>query len=271
MHPYSTSGQQPNGSGGAVDRQPMSETSLFLDALPDDERTYILNAAETLRYRAGDVLHEAGSRIVYVEFPVRAVASLVIDFEDGRAVEGVSIGREGVVGFPHFLGTDVAYERAVIQVPGTSIRVRATIFDEGMPLPAFRRHLDRFFYAAMFSMNQSAACLAFHTVAERCARWLLTMADRTGSEQFRLTQEGLAAMLGSHRPTVTLAARALQNAGLIRYHRGLITIIDGPGLEAASCECYAAIVNVYARLLASPVTQNRLAPDEPRFPLLNER
>lgn len=194
--------------------------------------------------------------MTFVEFPVQAVASLVIEFEDGRAVEGVSIGCEGVIGLPYFLADGTAHERVVIQVPGESYRVRATLFHESAPLPGFRRQLGRFVYCAMYSMNQSAACLAFHTVAARCARWLLTMADRTGSDQFRLTQEGLAAMLGSHRPTVTLAAGTLQHAGLIRYHRGHISIIDRAGLEAASCECYAAIVNVYQRVLDAPIPAN---------------
>jgi len=214
--------------------------SLLL-ALPPAEAAAIEAGGQTVALDAGAILYAVGDVIDQIYFPLTCVASVTTELEDGRLVESATIGREGVVGLSYLLGAPISRQRVINQVPGQAIRIStrriaAVLAQTPVLAASFGRYAD----AVMTTMSQSAACLAMHPVAERCARWLLTTSDRTGADRFHLTHEFLAAMLGVHRPTVTIAAGMLQRAGFLEYHRGNVHILDRPGLLAASCECYNA-------------------------------
>jgi CRP-like cAMP-binding protein len=173
---------------------------------------------------------------------------------DGLAVEAGTVGNEGMVGLPLYLGAETSPHRAFSQVPGEALRMRAGDFTAELarqgPLHAV---LKRYNQALINQMAYSVACNRLHSVEERMCRWLLMTQDRVGAEQFPLTQEFLAQMLGVRRPSVTVVAGILQKAGLIVYSRGLITIRDRAGLEAASCECYRVVRDELDRLLGGAV------------------
>jgi CRP-like cAMP-binding protein len=231
----------------------MAEQNQLLAMAPKSEREQILRIAETISHSSGEVLYEPGGRITVVYFPRTAVASVVTDLEDGKEVEAATVGREGIVGLPRFLRVPNSSHRLIIQVPGESLRVEAEEFLRLLAgLPALSEMIGRYAEAVMVLMSQSAACIAVHPVQERCARWFLMTADRTGSPVFHLTHEFLASMLGVHRPTVTIAAGVLQQAGLVEYHRGRVEIRDREGLERAACECYRRVQDRFDQLL----TQN---------------
>ena len=225
-------------------------TNAFVGALPSDERKRVFAACETVEQRAGDVLYNVGDEIDYIYFPAGSMISLVTEMEDGRIVEAATVGLEGIVGLQRFLGAHNSAHRVVVQVPGKAARMPSNRLETLLSsAPVLRGRFARFADAMMIMMSQSAACIALHPVHERCARWLLHTADRTGSNAFRLTHEFLAAMLGVHRPTVTIAAGMLQQAGLIEYHRGRVEIVDQRGLLAASCECYGVIARAFERAI----------------------
>ena len=199
---------------------------------------------------AGEVLYKVGDPIDFIYFPDGSVISLVTEMEDGRMVEAGTVGLEGIVGVQVFLGTHKSAYRVVVQVAGKASRMPANRLETLLSqAPVLRTRFAQFSYAMMVMMSQSAGCLALHPVHERCARWLLHTADRTGGNSFRLTHEFLAAMLGVHRPTVTIAAGMLQQAGLIEYHRGRVEILDRRALLAASCECYGVITKAFERAI----------------------
>ncbi len=175
---------------------------------------------------------------------------MVVIMANGAMSEVGIIGREGLVGLPAFLGADVSPHRIICQVPSVCRR---------LPIAAFRDELARggpfldlvqmYAQALFFMASQSTACNHHHPVEERCARWLLMTHDRVAGETFPMTHEFLSIMLGVRRPSVTLAAGTLQKAGIIRYTRGKVTVLDRAGLEEASCECYAAVRDYTARVL----------------------
>ena len=178
--------------------------------------------------------------------------SLVTYLEDGPSVEIATVGREGMVGISLFLETATVAWRAFGQVPGKALRIRAETFREEVDRNgALVRLLKRYTQALLSQVAQSSACNCVHTIEQRCARWLLQTHDRVGSDHYPLTQEFLAQMLGMRRSSVSQAAGGLQKAGLIRYVRGRITVLDRAGLEAASCECYAIIRREFERLLGN--------------------
>lgn len=211
----------------------------LLSALPPHEAAAIRAHGTVTDFAPGALLYAVGDPIDAIYFPIDCVASVTTELADGRLVESATVGREGVVGLPYLLGAPVSRQRVIVQVPGSGIRIHvrelAALRNEA---PALVNSLGPYADTVMTSMSQSAACLAMHPVAERCARWLLTTGDRTATDRFHLTHEFLAAMLGVHRPTVSIAAGMLQRAGLIEYHRGNVHILDHEGLQAASCECY---------------------------------
>ena len=231
---------------------PGIETNTLLRSLPRHERDLFLSAGSAVNQQSGDVLYHPGAAIDAIYFPRTSVISVTTEFEDGRLVESTSIGCEGVSGLPLLLGAPHSRHRVVVQVPGDGFRVpAAAALAAAAEAPVFRARLDLYTDLTMSIMSQSAGCLAMHTVPERCARWLLETRDRVDSNRFHLTQEFLAAMLGTHRPTVTVAAGGLQDQGLISYHRGEITILDRPGLEAVACECYAVVRSAHTEFLVS--------------------
>ena len=176
--------------------------------------------------------------------------------KNGAASEVGTIGNEGIVGLPVVLGDKRAPTSVYVQVPGVGLRMRSGLFWEAMEQsPTIRRLLLHYAHAFFNQVAQSAACAHHHPLEQRCCRWLLMTHDRMNSDEFLLTQEFLAMMLGIRsRPGVTIAAGALQRAGLIRYKRGHVTILDRPGLEQRSCECYEISKREFDRLLGREST-----------------
>jgi CRP-like cAMP-binding protein len=171
---------------------------------------------------------------------------------NGEAAEVGTIGNEGVVGLPLVLGDNRAPTSVYIQVPGTGLRMKAAVFDKELARSASMRMVMLHYAHAIFNqVAQSAACNRFHSLEQRCCRWLLMTHDRMHSDEFLLTQEFLAMMLGVQRTGVSAAAGALQRAGLIRYKRGNVSIINRPGLERRACECYGVSKREFDRLLGS--------------------
>lgn len=182
---------------------------------------------------------EQGKTIEYAFFPESGVISLVKQLDDGTTIETGMAGNEGMVGLPAVFAVNRASTRAFCQVPGRAIRIRAeAILAERRRGSHFAELLLRYANATIAMLSQGIACNRAHSLEQRMCRWLLMTHDRVDGDSFPLTQEFLAHMLGVRRPTVNLGGTALQRAGLIRYRRGRITIIDRKGLEEASCECY---------------------------------
>ncbi len=178
------------------------------------------------------------------------VGSLVNTMANGEAAEVGTIGNEGIVGLPLVLGDDRAPTSVYVQVPGAGLRMKATLFTKELAQSASMRMLMlRYTHAFFNQVTQSAACNHFHIIQQRCCRWLLMTHDRIQSDEFLLTQEFLAMMLGVQRTGVTAAAGALQRNGLIRYKRGNVTMIDRQGLKDRSCECYGVSKKEFDRLL----------------------
>jgi CRP-like cAMP-binding protein len=215
--------------------------NAILNALPPKARERIMNHLSPVFLKIKTILFQPDELITEVYFPLSGVISLVTPLKNGTVVEVATVGNEGIVGVP--LKADGSLTvRAISQVAGTSLRMDAATFLAEFGGENQSRDLVQNYTRALFGqISQSAACNRLHTNEERLSRWLLMSGDRVGSDEFRITQDFLAQMLGSQRSTVTLSARLLQTAGLIRYHRGRVTIVDRDGLEEVSCECYGVI------------------------------
>ena len=201
-----------------------------------------------LEYRQS--LYQAYKPIGFVYFIETGVGSLVNTMANGQAAEVGTIGNEGMVGLPLLLGDNRAPTSVYVQVPGAGLKMKATLFKRELAQsPSMRMVMHHYAHAFFNQVAQSAACNQFHTIEQRACRWLLMTHDRMQSDEFLLTQEFLAMMLGVQRTGVTAAAGALQRAGLIRYKRGTVTMIDRRGLERRSCECYEISKMVFDRLL----------------------
>jgi CRP-like cAMP-binding protein len=201
-----------------------------------------------LKYRQS--LYRANKPIGFVYFIETGVGSLVNTMANGQAAEVGTIGNEGLVGLPLVFGDDRAPTSVYVQVPGAGLRMKAALFKKELARSAsMRTVMLRYAHAFFNQVAQSAACNHFHSIQQRCCRWLLMTHDRMQSDEFLLTQEFLAMMLGVQRTGVTVAASALQRAGLIRYRRGNVTIIDRRGLIRRSCECYGVSKKEFDRLL----------------------
>ncbi len=224
---------------------------LLASLEPGDHRR-LLARAERVRLERGQVLFEAGEELRHAWFPESCVVSLAVAMRDGASSEAATVGREGMVGLMAALSSHRALSRAVVRVPGEASRLPADALRAAFEAnPRVRLRCLCYVDALLAQVLQSAACSALHPVEARLSRWLLQLEDRIGDAPsgLPLTHDFLAEMLGAHRTTVTLAARALQRAGLIAYRRGQVAVLDRPGLEAAACECYAAIREQYERLL----------------------
>ena len=201
-----------------------------------------------LEYRQS--LYRARKPIGFVYFIETGVGSLVNTMANGEAAEVGTIGNEGMVGLPFAWGDDRAPTSVYVQVPGVGLRMKATLFTQELARSAsMQTVMLRYGHAFFNQVAQSAACNHFHSIQQRCCRWLLMTHDRMRSDQFLLTQEFLAMMLGVQRTGVTAAAGGLQRAGLIRYRRGNVTMLDRRGLERRSCECYRVSKMEFDRLL----------------------
>ena len=211
-----------------------------------------------LAYR--ESLYRAHKPIGFVYFIETGVGSLVNTMANGEAAEVGTIGNEGLVGLPLLLGDESAPTSVYVQVPGAGLRMKATLFKKELERSAsMRKVMLRYAHAFFNQVAQSAACNQFHTLEQRCCRWLLMTHDRMESDKFLLTQEFLAMMLGVQRTGVPAAAGALQRADLIRYKRGNVTIIDRRGLERRSCECYKVSKMEFDRLLGARSVRKVLA------------
>ncbi len=203
-----------------------------------------------LEYRQS--LYQADKKIEFVYFIETGVGSLVNTMTNGQAAEVGTIGNEGVVGLPLVLGDDRAPTTVYIQVPGEGLRMKAPLFRKALAQsPAMQVVMLRYAHALFNQVAQSAACNHFHSLEQRCCRWLLMTRDRMDSDKFMLTQEFLAMMLGVQRPGVSIAAGGLRRAGLITYKRGNVAILDGAGLKKLSCECYGVSKKEFGRLLGN--------------------
>jgi CRP-like cAMP-binding protein len=195
-------------------------------------------------------IYEARTPIRQVWFPVDCVISLIVAPDGDDPIEVGTVGNEGMVGITVLLGSETSEETATTQIPGTAIVVETSAFLRCIrENDRFARRLYRYTAALLAFASLTAACNRVHTLPERCARWLLLTHDRVDSDSFPLTQEFMAQMLGARRPTISVVASNLQEEGLIRYVRGVITIVDRAGLEAATCSCYHLQRENYARLL----------------------
>jgi len=221
----------------------------ILAALPPSELSRVSEELEPFALPIHTVLYEADTPISHVYFPTSGCVSMVNVMQEG-AVEVGTIGFEGFAGLPLLLDDDRMPTRAFVQLTGKSYRMQAAIFQKSLEQnPIFERLLNRHSLALFNQAAQSVACNRLHTLESRCARWLLMTHDRMRLEPFMLTHEFLSYMLGVHRPAVTLAAGVLQRAGLIRYTRGKVTVLDRAGLEAVACACYDVTRKNYERLI----------------------
>jgi CRP-like cAMP-binding protein len=201
-----------------------------------------------LEYRKS--LYEANTQIGFVWFIETGVGSLVNVMENGDAAEVGTIGNEGIVGLPLLLGDNRAPTSVYVQVPGVGLRMKAALFAREMAESSSMRKVMQHYAHAFFNqVAQSAACNQFHSLRQRCCRWLLMTHDRMQADEFLLTQEFLAMMLGVQRTGVSSVAGTLQREGMIRYRRGNVTILDRAGLERKSCECYGISAREFDRLL----------------------
>jgi CRP-like cAMP-binding protein len=222
----------------------------LLAALPADDYARLLPHLETISLPFKQILHAPDVPIAHVYFVTEGVVSLVHFSAEGTAVEVATIGNEGMVGLPVFLGAESTPGQALTQVPGAALRMPAAVFRRAVP-PGSPLHalLQRYTHALMVQMAQGVACNRLHPIAARAARWLLQTRDRVRTDAFPLTQEFLAEMLGTRRAAVSQAAGQLQRAGLITYTRGVITIRDRTRLEEAACACYGIIRTAYDRVV----------------------
>jgi CRP-like cAMP-binding protein len=222
----------------------------LLTGLPRKEYNRLHPHLEKVSLPLRDVLYEPNGPIPHVYFPLEGVVSLVAIMDGGFSLEVGVVGNEGMVGTPVFLGCQSSLTRAISQVAGDAIRMETKVFQEEMlRRGALYSLVQRSTQAMINQISQSTVCNHRHSVKKRLCRWLLMSHDRVGTDEFPLTHEFLAQMLGVRRPTVTAAAGSLQSAGLIRYHRGRVTVVDREGMEAASCECYGVVAEELDRLL----------------------
>ncbi len=214
-------------------------SNVLLKSLPPAEHAALANKLEPVPLPVNTMLYEAEKVPRYLYLPTSGIASVVNVMSSGNAVEVGLVGREGIVGSIHLLGSQNGLNICVIQVPASGFRIPLRdAMDAFTQQPVFRRRVLQYVQYESLVLSQLSACNRIHEVEERLARWLLMVADRTGDSQMRLTQEFISQMLGTRRSTVTVTAGALQRAGLIEYGRGDVKIIDRSSLENAACECY---------------------------------
>lgn len=206
-----------------------------------------------LSFRQG--LYRPDTPIDAIYFPEAGMISLLANMDDGTQAEVGVIGREGLLGVPLLQGVDTSFVEAVVQLPGTALRMGLRNFRHELEVSAsFRTLLLRYNEAQQAQVMQTAACNGHHALGQRLARWLLMAHDRSAGNQLLVTQDLMAMTLGVHRPSLTVAAGALQRAGLVRYSGGRITVLNRPGLEAASCECHALVKRRFAALLGKALS-----------------
>ncbi len=229
---------------------PDPRLNQLLAALPDADWKRWLPRLEHVQMPLGQVLYESGRTLSHVYFPTTAIVSLLYVMENGASAEIAVVGNEGVVGISLFMGGGSTPSRAVVQSAGAGFRLTSAVvkdeFDHSHPVMHL---LLRYTQALITQMSQTAVCNRHHSLDQQLCRWLLLSLDRLQGNELVMTQELISNMLGVRREGVTEAALDLQKVGLIRYARGRITVLDRPGLELRTCECYAVVRREYDRLL----------------------
>jgi CRP-like cAMP-binding protein len=228
----------------------------LLAALPEREWSLWLPHLEPVELPLGTVIYESGGKLTHVYFPTTAIVSLLYVMENGGSAEIAVVGHEGIVGISLFMGGETTPSRAVVQSAGRGFRLRANlVLDEFNKAGPVLHLLLRYTQALITQMAQTAVCNRHHALDQQLCRWLLLSLDRLRTNELVMTQELIANMLGVRREGVTEAAGRLDKAGLIRYQRGRITVLDRPGLEQRTCECYAVVKREYDRLLPVAVAR----------------
>jgi CRP-like cAMP-binding protein len=224
--------------------------NLLLAALPEATRLRLTRDGVPVQLALSEILSEAGARIRHVYFPIDGFVSLITPARGRGQLEIGLVGNEGMLGVPLLLGINVSPLRAMVQGAGRAWRVEAaSMLQELAVNPGLRAALNRYLYVFLAQLMQSASCCRFHLIEARLARWLLMTRDRAHSNQFHITHEFLALMLGVRRAGVTRAASTLQRRQLISYRRGAISILDVRGLGRAACACYVIEKQIYAQIL----------------------
>jgi CRP-like cAMP-binding protein len=222
----------------------------LLAALPAEDYARLLPDLDLVPMPLGEALYESGGRLQHVYFPTTSIVSLLYVMEDGASAEIAVVGNEGILGVSLFMGGETTPSRAVVQSAGHGYRLKAQLLKNEFNRAGPALHLLlRYTQALITQMAQTAVCNRHHSVEQQLCRWLLLSLDRLNSNELNMTQELIANMLGVRREGVTEAAGKLQRAGLIRYGRGRITIIDRPRLEQEVCECYGVVKREFDRLL----------------------
>jgi len=228
-------------------------SNRIVSSLPPEDRERLVKALQPVIFALGDVVYESGGHLQHVFFPTTSVVSLLYTMENGSTAEMGLTGNDGVVGVALFLGGDTTPNRAVVQVAGGAFKMTAELlreeFAKGGPL---QRALLRYTQALITQISQTAVCNRLHDVEQRLCRWLLLCHDRVNSNELQMTQEFISNMLGGRRESVTVAAGRLQDARLIHYARGHISILDRRGLERTACECYQIVRAEMDRLHGPP-------------------
>lgn len=225
----------------------------LLANLPDEEMTRWRPHLQLVELKLGQVLHQSGGVQSHVYFPTTAIVSLLYVLETGASAEIAVVGNDGLVGISLFMGGGSTISRAVVQSAGKAYSLPAAVLMEEFKLAPVLHLLLRYTQALITQMSQTAVCNRHHSLDQQLCRWLLLSLDRLAGNELVMTQELIANMLGVRREGVTEAALALQKAGLIRYARGHITVLDRPEVEKRTCECYSVVKKEYDRLLPNTV------------------
>ena len=227
--------------------------NLLLSKLTDEQSRPLIPLFELVETKVQDVLLQQGQPISHVYFPCRSAHSCMMYLEDGSAVEVGTIGNESFTGIEMLLDATVATQTVVCQISGPSLRMDANNFRKVLvSARVLTKILRRSGQAYLSQISQSVACNRLHSTDMRFARWLLITHDRVQNDEFDLTQEFLAAMLGVHRPSISVVAGLFQQAGMIRYSRGRMKLLNRERLEESTCECYATVRGHFERLLGVP-------------------
>ena len=235
----------------SVFTRPIEATeNRLLAALPRDEYQRLLPSLQQVSFSLGEVVYEFGGQLDYVFFPTTSIISLLYTMENGASAEMGLTGNDGVVGIALFMGGGTMPNRAVVQSAGAAIRMKARVLQDEFALGGkFQHLLLRYTQALITQISQTAVCNRLHSVEKQLCRWLLLSHDRVKSDELIMTQELIADMLGVRREGVTVAAGHLQDAGVISYVRGRITVLDREKLEETVCECYRVVKDEFDRLL----------------------
>ncbi len=233
----------------------LAKQNRLLAALSDGEWARWRSELHPVELKLGQVQSEPGDTLKDVYFPTTAIVSLLYLMEDGGSAEIAVVGNDGLVGISLFMGGESTTSRAVVQSAGEGYRLSSNVLKDEFKRAPVLHLLLRYTQALITQMSQTAVCNRHHSLDQQLCRWLLLSLDRLAGDELVMTQELISNMLGVRREGVTEAALSLQNAGLIKYSRGHITVLDRPGLEKRTCECYAVVKKEYDRLLPDRVAK----------------